>query len=363
MAVIASCLPDLAPVAPVAPLCGNGIIDDDAGEKCDPGDGAVGCSSTCLINCGDGGFIDPSTNHCYFLLSSSQASNSSAINTKSGCPSPEAGVAHVVTFVSDNERKTVTGAPLSITGLVDRYWVGLHFYTMVDGGPREWVSENPVEPGWAGDASCPGCYANVPPSADGFRGLDEAGTAEECVVALKNNPAASWSGMSCLEFSHVICEREPPGSRAQPCNGGDWCIQLKATYGTKSYEYHPDQVGPTVAERTCKSPDAGTAGKLVVFETPEEREQLLHELLNLPGGTAAPSQFWIGLSRAEGTDAATPWTWDDQQPLTAYPLPWGIGAPETPGGVRAYVNQDGISPDTQLAHASTLTQAPFVCQY
>jgi hypothetical protein len=101
----------------------------------------------------------------------------------------------------------------------------------------------------------------------------------------------------------------------------------------------------------------------VVFETSEEREQLLHELLNLPGA-AAPSQFWIGLSRPDGTDAGSPWTWDDLQPLAgSYPVPWGIGAPETPGGARAYVQQDGVSPDTQLAHAATLATAPFVCQY
>src|SRR5688500_7454739 len=77
-----ACLPELSPLkgalaadagedtSPTAPVnaCGDGFIDDDAGERCDPGE-AVATSTTCIdcaIQC-TGGFIDPESGHCYFL--------------------------------------------------------------------------------------------------------------------------------------------------------------------------------------------------------------------------------------------------------------------------------------------------------
>jgi hypothetical protein len=81
---IMSCLPDISPAKPagfdgggeggvvvVPPAqCGNGVIELDAGEQCDPGEaGAIGCSS-CQIAC-EGGFVDDTSGHCYFALDAS----------------------------------------------------------------------------------------------------------------------------------------------------------------------------------------------------------------------------------------------------------------------------------------------------
>jgi hypothetical protein len=363
VALVASCLPDLVADTPDAgveggALCGNGIIDEDAGEVCDPGKGeaGVGCGPTCQIVCDPdgGGYVDLQTNHCYFLLSSTRVPNSVGESVINGCPSVH-NAAHVVTFVSRTEVSTVN-AGLAAS---DRYWVGLRVAGVADSGSKQWGSEFVAEPGWAANGTCTGCYSTAGTDAVGFKSVDEAGTAAPCVLAPKGAPGI-WYAASCLDLALSVCEREPPGSRAQPCNAGDWCFDVKATQGMKRYEYHPTLVGPLAARDTCRQTDGGTKPSLVVFETSAEREQVLHELLNLPG-TAPPTVFWIGLSRTDG-DAASPWTWEDSQPLGSYDLPWGIGAPE-PGGTRAFVRQDSVSVDTQLSHSSSLTSASFVCQY
>jgi hypothetical protein len=372
VAAIVSCLPDLqSPTSPLdAGYCGNGYIDPPS-EQCDPGPrvgdageaGVVGCSAECQVVCPSDGFVDTTTNHCYFLLANDVVPNSVPNSTLNGCFSP-ANASHIVTFVSDNEVIALTNSPLGM-GLTARYWVGLRDTATLDGGQRVWNSEYTVEPGWAGLGACTGCYANTTNGANGFpRTLDtDAGEgAAACVVATKNY-LEHWYSASCqLDLSHSICEREPPGSRAEPCTAGDsdpgdFCIQVVATLGTKTYEYHPGGMDPNEAEQYCKGHGSTPSTSLVVFDTPEEREQLVHELYHLPGGAPPPTQFWIGLAQSDNV-----WSWDDGQPIASYPSPWGIGAPE-PGGTRAYVVLAEAQPDTQLSHSLPLTSAPFVCQY
>jgi hypothetical protein len=98
---------------------------------------------------------------------------------------------------------------------------------------------------------------------------------------------------------------------------------------------------------------------LVIFDSPAEREELLHELLDLPGGSAAPLAFWIGLSRpaTSGGD----WAWEDGTPVANRALPWGIGAPES-GSARAFVVQQTGNADTQLTHSYARGSAQLVCQ-
>ena len=77
-----ACLPDLEIAPPSQPsFCGDGVINPDAGEECDPGPDAsaaalLACPLTpapgCQVgNCpSDGGtfaFSDPASHHCYFL--------------------------------------------------------------------------------------------------------------------------------------------------------------------------------------------------------------------------------------------------------------------------------------------------------
>jgi hypothetical protein len=367
----------------VSPLdagsCGNGYID--IGEQCDPGpmvgdagdageagvaaDGVPGCSSQCQLICPSGGFVDPKTNHCYFLLSDNIVPNSVPNSTLNGCFSP-ANAAHIVTFVSENEVIALTESTLGM-GLSTRDWVGLRDTATLDAGQRVWNSEYTVEPGWAGLGICPGCYANTTNGANGFPRTLDADAGEgvaACAVATKNY-LEHWYSASCqLDLSHAVCEREPPGSRAEPCteadaDPGDFCVQVIATLGTKTYEYHAGAMDPDEAEQYCKAHGSTPSTSLVVFDTPEEREQLVHELYHLPGAAAPPTQFWIGLSQSDNV-----WTWDDGQPIgtTSHTAPWGIGAPE-PGGTRAYVALAQAQADTQLSHSLPLTSAPFVCQY
>src|SRR5262249_20415584 len=72
-ALVAACLPDLDVVVVSADggdasgsgsVCGDGRIDPDAGEECDPGSGPpVGCAR-CKLQCDDDAGIDPGSHHC-----------------------------------------------------------------------------------------------------------------------------------------------------------------------------------------------------------------------------------------------------------------------------------------------------------
>ena len=108
-----------------------------------------------------------------------------------------------------------------------------------------------------------------------------------------------------------------------------------------------------------------------MFDTREEREELLHELVHLPNGTTAPNTFWIGLKRATPAGPASSWAWQDGlllgSPGNSRPVPWGLGAPETPGGTQAYVVQTMGTPtvDTELVHSAIPPMGmamPAVCQ-
>jgi Lectin C-type domain len=348
-------LPDAAPPPQIGAFCGDGIItlgqydggfaDPKAGEACDPSEaGAIGCTRDCKIDC-DGGYVDPVTNHCYF-----KAIQATALDTAE--QSCEAANGHVVSFLDDRERFGVLGSP----GAPSAYWVNLSLnpelaaYTPATPNPQQ-------EPGWL--PTCSGCYAapNVQDGGIPRLVLDAGGS---CVIDIG---ALGWSQLPCTQIAKgvaVICEREPPGSLAAPCNGGT-CLTLPQTKGRKHYFFGPVPVTADAAEQACDGFRNG-AGSLVVFESLEERETLLRELVRASNDLPV-KEAWIGLSSTSASPDAS-FIWDDDGGMTA--SPWGDSQPswDASAPLRAFVRLGVDNYDVQLAHVDTTqTLRPYICQY
>ncbi len=351
-----ACLPDLA-VAPMTPPplthpCGDGFTDLDGGEQCDPGTyvmgadggdaGAVGCTGACAITCE--GYLEKTNGHCYFLLPDDTWDHANKFACGPG--------AHLVTISTQEElTKSVAMVPNLPAG--DTFWLGLHSDGMTYGTTNG-------EPGWG--PGCPGCFGITADDA-GFK--TGTGTGNPLCVVATTDVFTPWAKAACGGQRHVVCEREPAGSLSDPCadfTGTGGCITLRATKDTgKRYLFVSQQTTPSDADVQCRKLSSGTSvGSLVVFESREEREELMRELADMTT-PSPPSKFWIGLTR--GDDAGAGWTWDDGAPESAYPLPWGEGEPKGVGAARAFA--DRVSNyDKQLAHAGQATnQYAYVCQY
>jgi hypothetical protein len=367
--IATACIPDLVtrelPPIPPAPLCGNGFIDRDAGEACDPGAsgeaGVLGCTSACAVTCGDGGLVDPATGHCYFVASVEEKTYATA---SSDC---YAQSAHPVTFASAREFQLVAAwAPAQLPG----FWVG--FNRLV--GTSQYTADSPSdEPGWVA-ATCAGCFAETDPSGTLFHSaLFDAGTATNCVVApyvkaTGDTPWAQWPCSAIGAGPRTVCEREPVGTSTTACNGA-FCVDLAFTHGTKSYLFFAQPTTADLAEAQCEDFPGGV---LVTLESAEEREELWGEIATTD---STVTQIWIGL--ALDADAGGAWTWSDGTPLRAdggHPIPWGDKQPVDAGASRAYLQrlptQDVV--DNQLAQnfnhtppsagGAVPTMLPFVCQ-
>lgn len=365
-----ACLPELAPLGPATPAayCGNGVIDvaRDAGttEECDPSSadaGVKGCSAICTIEC-PGGITDNRTGHCYFL-----GGDGGGVVTyeeaKSHCRDEGA---HVVTFASDEELRRVRDWYAAIPGAEVAFWVGL---TVVAEGAPYYTASNADEPGYAiPGQNCAGCYGRPQGSTGYFAQLlvpDGGGppVGRACVTASKTE--VPWYQATCslpkigqtqLKAA-IVCEREPPGARAQPCDGG-MCLEHPST--TKKFLYVSTPTKASEAAAFCKKVNGGS---LVMFDSREEREELGREIAHvaLRGGPRVAT-FWIGLSKV-----ADAWSWDDGAGVDSRPTVWGDREPiAAPAGAHAYL-QLGLDDDydTTLAHADTGagTARPFVCQY
>jgi hypothetical protein len=223
----------------------------------------------------------------------------------------------------------------------------------VDGSAR-WHPDI-AEPGWSG--ACPGCFAKVTAEAGAFPSYD-GGPGGSCVFFLRAYPY-TWFAAPCdlgglLSLSSV-CEREPLGSFARPCDGGV-CIAVPKTAFDRSYLYSSTPRSWSDAASTCAAISGPLGpGKLLVMRSPEEREEVAHAVMAAKG-----QSFWVGLSRS-GAD----WTWADGKSLASlvYPIPWGDNAPE-PTGTAATLEIDPTRYDVTLAHASdATTPRPFVCAF
>ncbi len=346
-----ACLPDLvvASEAGPAPYCGDGFIDPDAGEQCDPGPpssdgGASSACQDCRVVCSVGAqatIFDPTTNHCYYEPGpTSQEAN--AVNVCEGADG------HVVRFVSEKELSLVSN-----WAALAPFWVGL----FSKANPPGWFPNEPtVEPGWFGD--CPGCFAG-----GGVLQKVDAGVAlTRCVTA--GNPSddagSTWSESLCAPTATVtnlsrwtVCEREPAGIRTRVC-GSNLCLTVAATQSAKRYVIVTTSAGANDAAIAC----ANQGGKLVIFGSAEEREQVGYEIGQSERryGLAVDTGLWIGLSNPTGNGPGG-WAWDvPDAGMSA--LPWGVGQPGASGS-RAYVlvqPQQGLL-DSELARAGNASDA------
>ena len=356
-AVVAlSCLPDLAAIPPLPPApfdagpplnpCGDGVIDIEGGEECDPGSAEAGtqCTGTCTMVC-DGGLYDDASGHCYTFSSPALRFD----DAKFKC---QGQGGHLVTFASENEYASVASWYPPNGGV---FWVGLSYVDTV----AEYKAESDNEPGWLAPDRCPGCYAHLDAGADAFPGVVSG--FRPCLVAEPKSQVTPWFQAPCGAGLPpapvgVICEREPLGSYAHPCAGGT-CIFLKKTFAAKRYLYVGAPETASSAQNSCRK----IGGRLVVLETREEREQLAAELVRLVSPDAAA--VWIGLTKA---DANAPWIWENDASIDVYPSPWGDREPRFPRLARWATM--GLLPgkyDTDLAHAvdGGTDALAYVCEF
>jgi hypothetical protein len=366
-----SCLPDIA-VATVAPadanppdgepilqaVCGDGVVDLDAGEGCDPGEvqGATfGCSAPhdgggCAIDCPEGGLVDPKTGHCYFVAPSERQQSTA----NDAC---RARGAHLVTFTSDEELATVS----AWSGWPDAggVWIGLS----LDGAQRAYTQVVAMEPGVSdpplGGGRCEGCFAraqNWPKTPFPPLALADGGTLRGSCVASLSDASATWFQSPCdtvVATLQTVCERESFGQTIHQC-GTLWCFEARSTLGNKRYLYFPTAMTADDAKASCVS----LGGRLAVWRSRQERDEIARELETRTPANI-PLSVWIGLSNAGGV-----WTWDDGEVLEAHPVPWGAGEPvAVSDAARAVMRLSSGDYDTQLAHAAPAAGVyPFVCE-
>ena len=134
--------------------------------------------------------------------------------------------------------------------------------------------------------------------------------------------------------------------------GGPICATVKGA--TKSYViYLTGALDAEAAAQECARFDG-----LAVFETREERERVVREIVLRLDEGSLPFEAWIGLSLDGGT-----WTWDDGVLADdgGRASPWGADQPNTNAG-RAFIRINPASFDSQLAQAKDDLPRPFICQ-
>lgn len=361
VALVSACLPDLDPLKPLpdtgleetssisSSICGNGIIDTlidggDAGESCDPGEaGPPGCTS-CQVVCE--GKIDDAGGHCYFAL----APATEYPSARSACI---AAGGHVVTLASTREAEIAS----LVAGDAGAYWVGLAISNNVK---NAYIAATVDEPGFPGNdltqgppPPCTGCFG-VGVTDSGTFPIDPAiadsGVKHDCLIATGDG---GWLQVACTGGTRsvaTVCEREVPGQRAQFC-GGPFCTTVPITASTKRYVLVLSGATAKEAADFCTNNYGASGGRLVVLQTREEREQLVHEINLLFPPVSKPQEittWWIGLSSKDGA-----WTWDDgvADDAGTYAAPWGSRQPAATGGTRAFLRVDEERFDTQLAYS------------
>lgn len=304
--------------------CGDGFIDDDAGEKCDPGESVTTTCTSCLVQCA--GSIDEQSGHCYYVANAAATYQ----EAKNACT---ATGGHLVTLDSEREAAFVDKLAAS------RHWVGLTRQTSIGG----YAAEVTTEPGFPIDGGCPGCYLRALSTTDG--GAD-------CVVSADGG----WELSACTEIAATICEREPLGQRSFYCQG-PYCSTVTFTVGAKRYLLYLDNAARTAGEAVseCAQYDEG---KLVVFESAEEREQIVQEVLRLLVDQTSFTA-WVGISHDAGA-----WSWEDGIAVEdgGRPSPWGANQPGTTNAGHAFIRIGPAFFDSQLAQTGEDIARPFICQ-
>jgi hypothetical protein len=397
IAAAVACIPDLTFSAPAeagvtGPVCGDGIIELDAGEQCDPsiaGDASVAGCLGCRMDCPNG-FVWEKNHHCYqrqllpgFAFEPPTQSGGGGLGGAGGAGAGVfiatkmcAGQSHVVTFASEEEFREVVQS-------IDAgaFWVGLHT------NPDHFNPVRSFEPGWS--PNCPGCYAHTPSpygSLPELPGVSVDSGSVDCVVATPDpDGAVPWyqypcSGTGFLRRFDVICESEPVGRPSTPCEAGE-CFDLVWTYGKKRYLYRASPATWDAAKQACDR----LGGRLPVLQSRDEREQLWSALAQVSG---APHQVWIGLSSVDGGlgfigQEQPDWIWEDgtlapARGVGAYPSQWSVREPTQAilGGTNhAYLSQQTLlGVDDTLARndppvpnnlslPSNAMNLPYVCEF
>ncbi len=364
MELTSACLDDLPPLVDPAPLvdddassspCGDSVVatnqdGTDAGESCDPADASIFGCVDCQLSCPEG-VLDDAGRHCFF--SAGTATTFQAART--AC---EIRKGHIVTIASAREADLA-----EVSGTIDPklgYWVGLSYAAAVSG----YVPPLLDEPGVPSDGtSCPGCFS----FGDGgdfaiHPTLDASTSIRECLVAQNEGGTRRWLQVPCATnttpFS-VLCEREPPGRRIIDCAGNYQCTTIFVTEGRKRYlvSLAETLTADGAKARCAEFPN----GRLAVFESREEREDLVRELLKRQ--ITEPTTLWIGLAHD-----GTAWLWDDGRPESGHPIVWGREQPRGIGDGRAFLRIDRTQFDTQLAYSSetdggkTDERRAFICE-
>ncbi|HEY1954866.1 MAG TPA: C-type lectin domain-containing protein [Polyangiaceae bacterium] len=360
IAAAAACLPDLALFQPdggdaavAGPSCGDGIVELDSGEQCDPDAGVIGCTASCTIDC-DGGVVDDASGHCYFWVPNVD----STLFASNQC---SAAGGHIVSFVDPTEMLFVLNQTKSLPSAAPgASWLSLlQLVTSNDAGATVYSSGLAATPGWA--YTCPGCYAAVEAGAQDIQ-RPTSGNPQPCVDWRKSG--GPWVQTACslgfddagdLNKSSALCEREPPGSFATPCassDAGDICAEIPRTFGKKRYV-----LGPPRAFDVARAECTARGGVLAHFQSSAEREQAVLAVSPF----LVTSDFWIGLAF---DDDAGAWRWDDGAAAPPqFPTPWADLEPSVNAGA-ASIHLDVGAFDTALAHAQfdTMQTFQYLCQ-
>ncbi len=364
---------DSGPVTVAPPSCGDGIVQRDAGEVCDPGpDASMSAAASCApgacqqVLCPAGGFVDPTSDHCYFPLGGGHENLAASV---SGCA---ALGAHVVTFDDAREESFVDDS----FGDAGPYWIALQLVTPASTKP-EYDVGSIDEPGWR--STCSGCYGQtIPAGAVDFGNVCKLGTVAGLAQCVAHAPAGvAYFGAPCSGTCggseddagapvHALCEREPAGLSAQTCDDAGVCITVAST--ASMYELITDPLDESAASAVCrsKSGPGGAHGHLVVFQTAEERAQLSHELAARTQPGLPELTYWVGLEN-RGTSAIPQWTWVDGAPASDYAPEWADGEPTA--GSLAYglvaLADSGSPLSRQLLQTDSNASTPrtFVCEF
>jgi len=349
-----SCLPDLT-LAPATGQCGSGVVNLDDGEACDPGDaGALGCTTSCQIQC-EGGVIDDATSHCYFWTPP-VLSLDMAVQT---CGNLNA---HPVSFVDMTELSFIATATKGLPNASNgASWLALEKGLVNEAGLETYYTPliTPL-PGWA--SSCIGCFAYTDASDIPLPGT---GIPAPC-VNWRHSLTSPWTQGGCTlgvtdagqTTNNVLCEREPPGIFSMPCesdaSAASTCIEVPMTHTTKRYELAAVPAIFDIARSTCST----RGGQLVRFDTAAEREEVVTEVRRVTN-----ADFWIGLFY---DTTKTAWSWVDGT-LAPYasPTPWADLEPSmSADGFAAAIHSEQGSFTTHLARAQDATTVLlYMCQF
>ncbi len=330
LALALSCLPPLT-LDHIGPFCGNGLIEYDVGEECEPNGSAIGCSSDCKVTCE--GYKDEASLHCYYL---SPQRARTVFSARGVCKD-----SNLVHLGSQDEHDVVMRNLRTVAdgGVIPAFYVALQ--EQASGVKTTAARWEPLVAGVAGwSMTCPGCYEGVVTLASAQPDAGDGGCA--CENALQCASSSSGGGIApvgCVaeKSMTVVCERNPSGTHITQCkDAGGTCIALASTHAKKRYVLVPQQVSPGAVKETCSQ----LGGTPAIFDTTLEREEIAEAVSEL-GGSAY--SFWIGLTMI-GAGENKHWIWADGM----------VGRdPNRPDGVDGGASRPSVFADGVEARSAT----------